>query len=99
MLKEIADSNLYDEYVGRVLACSERYIDSLKNAQLSKVSLSQREAEVLALTAEGLKRDEIASRLYLSQGTVKTHLQNIYQKLDASGKMSAIKIAQMHGLI
>ena len=63
------------------------------------MKLSQREVEVLSLTAEGLKREEIAARLFMSQSTVKTHLQNIYQKLETSGKVSAIKIAQINGLI
>jgi LuxR family transcriptional regulator, maltose regulon positive regulatory protein len=55
--------------------------------------------EVLSLTAAGLKREGIAECLHLSQGTVKTHLQNIYQKLEVSGKTAAIKTAQLHGLI
>jgi LuxR family maltose regulon positive regulatory protein len=88
-----------NEYTRKVLACSERYLTSLSNARLVKVRLSPRETEVLRLTAEGLTRDEIARRLFLSEGTVKIHLHNVYQKLEASGKISAIKLAQMHGLI
>jgi LuxR family maltose regulon positive regulatory protein len=96
LLKAIAGKN---EYTKKVLACSERYLASLTNAQLVRVKLSSREAEVLRLTAEGLTRDEIAGRLFLSEGTVKIHLHNVYQKLEVSGKIPAIKLAQMHGLI
>lgn len=99
MLKVISNNNAKNEYIKRVLLCSEQYIESLKSTQIIKVKLSQREVEVLSLSAEGLKREEIASHLTMSQATVKTHLQNIYQKLEANGKVSAIKIAQKHGII
>lgn len=55
------------------------------------VSLSSREMEILTLTAEGLKREEIALRLHLAAGTVKNHLENIYRKLEANGRTAAIK--------
>lgn len=99
MLKIIASYRGDDEYIRKVLLFSEQYSQSLKSNQITKVKLSPREVEVLALAAEGLNRDEIASRLLVSMGTVKTHLQNIYQKLEVSGKIPAIKIAQMHGFI
>lgn len=99
MLKKISENSPENGYIKRVLHCCRQYNESLKGTQISKVSLSQREIEVLSLAADGLNREEIASRLFMSQGTVKTHLQNIYQKLEASGKISAIKIAQMNGLI
>jgi LuxR family maltose regulon positive regulatory protein len=96
MLRAMANQN---EYTKKVLACTERYLESLTNARLVRVKLSPREQDVLRLTAEGLKREEIAERLFLSEGTVKTHLHNVYQKLETNGKISAIKLAQMHGLI
>ena len=49
------------------------------------VSLSGREIEILTLTAEGLKRDEIALRLHLAAGTVKNHLKTS----TASSKLQA----------
>jgi pimeloyl-ACP methyl ester carboxylesterase/DNA-binding CsgD family transcriptional regulator len=48
--------------------------------------LSNREAEVLALVAQGLTNEEVAARLYLSVRTVERHLSNIYAKLRVSGK-------------
>ncbi len=99
MLKIAANNDSENEYINKVVLLSEQYMEVLKNSQPSKVRLSQREAEVLSLVAEGLKREEIASRLFLSEGTVKTHLKNIYQKLEVSGKVSAIKVAQLQGLI
>lgn len=99
MLRIAAKREPENAYLQKVVFYSEQYLEALKSSQPGKVRLSQRETEVLSLTAEGLKREEIAERLGVSQGTVKTHLQNIYLKLEASGKVAAIKIAQMNGLI
>lgn len=83
-----------DAYLNEVLQACEQYMESLKNASQSAVSLTKRELEVLTLAAEGLRRDEIAGRLYVSPGTVKTHLENIYRKLEVSGKAAAVKKAK-----
>lgn len=99
MLKALSNSDSRNEYLKRIILCSVQYIENVSRSRPDKVKLSPRELEVLSLTAEGLKRDEIASRLFLSEGTVKTHLKNIYLKLDVSGKMTAIKMARIQGLI
>lgn len=58
--------------------------------------LSVREAEVISLVAEGLTSAQVANTLYISRGTVKRHLTNIYAKLNASSRIQAInKIAAM----
>jgi DNA-binding NarL/FixJ family response regulator len=51
--------------------------------------LSEREAEVLSLVAQGLTNTQIAQRLNVSDNTVKFHLQNIYQKLNVSNRTEA----------
>ena len=61
--------------------------------------LTQREMEILPLVAEGLSNRKIAARLYISTETVKTHLQNIYGKLNVRGRMGAVKEARALGLI
>ena len=99
MLRIIANRDSRNEYLQKLVFYSEQYLSVLKNSLPDKVRLSKRETEVLSLTAEGLKREKIAERLNVSLGTVKTHLENIYQKLEVSGKVAAIKIAQMEGLI
>lgn len=99
ILKCIVNADFKNKYLKKVLTACDQYMKSLKSSRVKKITLSAREVEVLSLAADGLKREEIASRLMVSQGTVKTHLQNIYLKLEVSGKTTAIKIAQMHGLI
>jgi len=61
--------------------------------------LTQRETEILALLAEGLSNKEIAAKLYIATETVKTHLQKIYRKLEAKGRLRALKAARALGLI
>jgi LuxR family maltose regulon positive regulatory protein len=78
VLNVIAKQNPSNEYVERVLHFSRKYSKSLKSMESISVTLTQREKEVLTLAAEGLSREKIAAQLYMSSGTVKTHLQNIY---------------------
>jgi ATP-dependent transcriptional regulator len=99
MLKAVLNKNLNNEYIQIILFYSEQFIESLENSKLANITLTQREIEVLSLLADGLKREEIAERLCLSHGTVRTHIQNIFKKLKVSGKVSAIKTAQLNGLI
>jgi two-component system nitrate/nitrite response regulator NarL len=62
-------------------------------------SLSAREREILALTAEGCSAPEIGRRLFLSPTTVKTHLQNIYDKLGVSDRAAAVAEAMRRGVL
>lgn len=61
--------------------------------------LSERELEVLRLVAEGQTNQEIAEKLILSPTTVKTHVQNILQKLGVSDRTQAAVYAVRYGLI
>jgi DNA-binding NarL/FixJ family response regulator len=60
--------------------------------------LTVREAEVLALVAQGLSNSEIASRLYVSVTTVKTHINNLFAKTGARDRAQAVKYAYQHGI-
>lgn len=61
--------------------------------------LSVREAEVLSLLADGLGTGEIASSLYMSESTAKTHITHIYQKLGAANRAQALVTAMRMGLL
>jgi len=62
-------------------------------------TLSGREREVLQLAAEGFRNDEIGRRLFISPKTVKTHLQNIYEKLNVKSRTEAALKAKETGLL
>jgi DNA-binding CsgD family transcriptional regulator len=52
--------------------------------------LSDRELDIMELTAKGLTYKQIADKLYISPKTVRTHLSNIYKKLKVNNKVAAI---------
>lgn len=62
-------------------------------------NLSDRELEVLVLVAEGFKNHEIAQQLYISNATVKTHLQHIFSKLGVSNRTAAVTQALACGFL
>lgn len=65
------------------------------NADLAqKFGLSNREIEVLQLIAEGHSNQEIADQLYVSLSTVKTHVSNLFSKLDVQRRTQAVKKVQ-----
>ncbi|MEU8235480.1 response regulator transcription factor [Actinoplanes sp. NPDC048967] len=68
--------------------------------ELRKVAtLSEREREVLVLLAQGLSNAEIGARLWVSEGTVKTHLYRVFAKLDCDNRVRAAMLAQRTGLL
>lgn len=61
--------------------------------------LSEAELRVLRYLPSNLKATEIASELYVSANTVRTHLRHIYAKLDAHNRSEAVTHAREHGLL
>lgn len=55
--------------------------------------LSQRETEILIELKNGLGYKQIAYRLFISEGTVRKHIENIYRKLQVNNKVSAVNVA------
>jgi DNA-binding NarL/FixJ family response regulator len=62
-------------------------------------SLTPRERAVLRMLTQGATRDEIASRLGVSRNTVRTHMQNLYAKLDLHSRVDILKFGAQHGLV
>ena len=62
-------------------------------------SLSDREAEILGLMAQGRTMPSIAKELYLAPSTVKTHVQRLYEKLEVTERAAAVAEAMRRGLL
>jgi DNA-binding NarL/FixJ family response regulator len=60
--------------------------------------LTPREAEILALIADGLSNTEIAGRLIVSEATVKSHINHLLSKIGASGRAQAVSYAYQRGI-
>lgn len=66
---------------------------------MSDEAITPREVEILQQIAEGNRNRDIAQRLFISEGTVKVHIQHIMEKLGANDRTQAITIAVRRGII
>ena len=104
VLKESAPGVLVD--CVRAVARGDRYIqprflqrqlDSSGSAP-PEPSLTPRELELVRMVAQGLRNRQIAERLQITEGTVKVHLHNIYDKLGLDGRLALLRYAEDRGL-
>lgn len=68
-------------------------------SRLREEELTPRELEILTLVGRGLSNKLIARALDITEGTVKTHVKNLLEKLDATSRTEAIAVAARRGLI
>lgn len=74
--------------IARKVISSFQPLGNTKNPSLD--ILTTREQELLQLLAQGLRYKEIADKLFLSTDTVRTHIRNIYRKLEVQSRTEAI---------
>jgi len=70
-----------------------------REAAVRDTALTPREIEIVRMVAEGLRNRAIAERLSISEGTVKVHLHNIYDKLGVDGRLELTLVAQQKKLL
>lgn len=87
---------LEESLVGRAV---ERMSKASESERELAALLSPRETEVVRMVAQGLRNKEIADQLALTEGTVKSYLHTIYEKLDVRGRVELTLYAQERGLV
>ena len=71
----------------------------INHAETTGVKLSKREMEVLQLLGQGMTNQEIADKLFVSENTVKTHTNRIFEKLGTKSRAQAMVKAKEIGMI
>jgi DNA-binding CsgD family transcriptional regulator len=103
LLRPIFRRRKADEVIERVLANpanGRNALDRSANSEDKKrPDLTRRQADVLRLLAQGLSNEEIATSLFLSVYTVRSHVQSILEKLGVHSKVEAVSRAFRDGLI
>jgi len=106
VLKESAAVNLVN--CVRRVAAGQRVLDEgMVNRALDRMAqrqdvsntLSARETEIVKMVAVGLRNKEIAGKLSIGEGTVKSHLHTIYEKLGVHGRVELTLYAQERGIV
>ena len=110
VLKEAASTQLIDAL--RRVAMGLRAVDPTLVSSASSRSLNRREAkrelesllspretDVVRMVAKGLRNKEIADKLTITEGTVKSYLHSIYEKLGVKGRVELTLLAQEKGLV
>jgi DNA-binding NarL/FixJ family response regulator len=87
---------LEKESVGRAL---DKMLHREEQVRQIQAVLTGRERDVLESVLSGKQNHEIAQELFISEGTVKTHLHSIYEKLGIRGRVQLMVYAREHGLI
>ena len=101
LLKDVPREALMDcvRRVHRGDMCVPVHLATKLAQRVSGETLSGREIEVLKLMAQGKSNKEIGSSLFISEGTVKSHLKRIFPKLGVTSRTEAIANASRRGLI
>ena len=109
VLKEASPETLFDAvrrvHSGRLWLDPDTMSRALKavarreaGASEATRMLTPRELEIVRMIVQGLRNKAIAERLAISEGTVKLHLHNVYEKLGVDGRLSLMVYAQQHGV-
>jgi DNA-binding NarL/FixJ family response regulator len=77
----------------------ERMLRREAGAREVAAILTAQEMTIVRMIAGGLRNREIADKLHISEGTVKTHLHNIYEKLNVDSRLALLRYAQEKGLV
>lgn len=98
MLSVIGKDPTYKSAVNR-MTLKKEYEEILPEFRIHQLGLTEREFEILQMIQTGMKNEEIAAIVELSNGAVRNYLSSIYKKLEAKNRTEAISKARELGLI
>lgn len=81
-----------------IVRALDRAVERQTGLRQAAEVLSRREAEIVKMVAAGMRNKEIANKLFIGEGTVKTHLHAIYKKLGVHGRVELTLYAREHGI-
>lgn len=81
------------------LAFTSKGLVRAVNSRIYKLTLTTRELEILSQLPTGLSGEELAKTLFITESTLKTHLNSIYRKLQVRNRSGAVSEARRRGLI
>lgn len=87
---------LEKEAVGRAM---EKLLAGEESREKAREALTPREIDIARMIALGIGNREVGEKLFISEGTVKTHLHTIYEKLGIKGRVQLANWAREHGLV
>lgn len=85
-------SNLNKSYQNKIISLG--ITNKVKESGLEKYQLTEREIEIFKCLGQGLSNNEIAKKLFISLGTTKWHINNIYSKIEVNKRYQAMKLAE-----
>ena len=107
LLHRLRKNNRYADFINRILAAIHTGQSGVNRTAAISPSghqpliepLTKRELETLALLSQGMSKKEIATQLFISPETVKSHLKNIYMKLAVGNRREAVEKAVAVGIL
>lgn len=98
-LRKVQDGGVYysEEIAAEMMRTLHR--DHAQKQELERVSLTEREVEIMKLVAQEYSNAKIAEALYISERTVETHRKNIYKKTGTNTIVGLIKWAYSNGVL
>ena len=97
--KVFLPTNLATKFFDQMMIENEKEDNAQPEGENLLNYLTQREEEVLTLLSEGITYKGVAKSLFISETTVKTHVNNIFQKLQVNDRTQAVLYAIKHGLL
>lgn len=97
--RQLANGKTKTAVVEKTVYVTEEKDIGINKQALADLNLTEREYEVLVLITQGLSNGEIADKLYLSLSTIKTHVSNLFTKMEVKSRTQAAGKAKVLGIV